>query len=204
MFINILLLYIILITQKTCPKVGEIPQYDVSLLPFQVSISKRNMYFPRRGIISGLSNMVGLWSRPLVKMKSSYRKFDSESNRYLTNNETNVGNNRMKKKSPEGKNLQILPITVNMISRLGFRVLRDRQICFAGRSRRWLALLGNISTQMAIIKGFLLWYLPCIDVQEGFYKSNNGCFDRREKLFQVYLRHYFMRQYWSMYHIGYH
>ena len=127
---------------------------------------------------------------PLIKMISPDRHFDWESIIYHKGGDyTQDDNSATKKNALEEKSYTIVPITMDMISKLGFRVLPDRRLCFGGRTLKGIYLPKNMALQISIIKRFLIWYLPCVEVQGTFYKLNNGCFVRKENDFlKMYLK----------------
>ena len=126
---------------------------------------------------------------PLIKTISPDRHFDWKDVMSYQKDVAPDDNSTTKKSDPEEPPYRVLPITMGMISKLGFRVLPDRRLCFAGRTLKGIYLPKNVAVQIAIIKRFLVWYLPCIDARGKFYKLNNDCFARRENNFlKMYLK----------------
>ena len=93
-----------------------------------------------------------------------------------TNDETQDAPSTVKKNSPEEKANGIVPIAMNLISKLGIRVLPDRRLCFAGRTLKGIILPKNKALQIAIILRFLVWYSHCIEVKGEFHMINKACF----------------------------
>ena len=117
------------------------------------------------------------------------RNFDWENIIYQLMGERQNDNRATKKTFSDEMPNRILPITMNMISKLGIRVLPDRRLCFAGKALKGIHLPNNLSLQIDLIKRFLVWYSPCIELRGGLYKMNNECFFAREILFlKMYLR----------------
>ena len=104
--------------------------------------------------------------------------------------ETQDETSTTKKKNPEDKANGIVLITMDLIVKLGFRVLPDRRLCFAGRTLKGIVLPKNMELQFAIILRLLVWYAPCIEVKREFYRINKACFARRENEFdgKMYLK----------------
>ena len=89
----------------------------------------------------------------------------------------------------KNKTNRIVPISMDLISNLGVRVLRNRQLCLGGKVLQGIFLPKNMMLQLSLIKRFLVWYSPCIEIKQKLYKMNNYCFDRREHDFlRMYLR----------------
>ena len=126
---------------------------------------------------------------PLLKTITPDRRFDWKNIIYYQNDEAHDDNSGSKINAPEESPSRILPITMHMISKLGFQVLPDRRLCFAGRTLKGIYLPKNMALQIAIIQRFLVWYLPCIEDGGGFYKLNNDCFAKRENTFlKMYIK----------------
>ena len=75
---------------------------------------------------------------------------------------------------------RIVPISMDLVSKLGARVLRNRQLCLGGKALQGIFLPKNLMLQHSLIKRFLVWFSPCIKVKRMRYTINKYCFDRRE------------------------
>jgi hypothetical protein len=83
----------------------------------------------------------------------------------------------------------IIPITLRLISKLGVRVLNSGRLCFGGRALKGIFLPKSAAKQISLVKKFLVWYSPCIEVRQKVYQMNGSCFHRRENQFLLmYLR----------------
>ena len=97
---------------------------------------------------------------------------------------------------------RIVPISMDLVSKLGVRVLRNRQLCLGGKALQGIFLPKNLMLQHSLMKRFLVWYSPCIEAKPKLYTINEYCFDRREHEFlRMYLRslqypYYLSQRYW--------
>ena len=80
-----------------------------------------------------------------------------------------------------------LMITLMTLSKLRIHILPDRRVCFAGRIPLGIYLPRNSWMQYKIIKRMILWYLPCLQLQENVYNLNNTCYTRKENQFLIML-----------------
>ena len=96
--------------------------------------------------------------------------------------------------SEKNKVHRVVPISMDLVSKLGVRVLHNRQLCLGGRELQGIYLPKNQKLQLSLIKRFLVWYSPCIGVKQKRYTINKYCFNRRE--------HEFLRMYLKS--LGYH
>ena len=72
---------------------------------------------------------------------------------------------------------------MNMLSKLGFRMLPDRRIRFGGKTLQGVTLPKSNASQISIIKRLLTRYGPCLEAQKNGYQLNEDCFAKRENEF---------------------
>ena len=68
-------------------------------------------------------------------------------------------------------------------SHLGFQMLPNRRIRFAGKTLQGVTLPTETSSQISMIKGLLTRYGPCLESQEGGHQLNEECFTKKENEF---------------------
>ena len=103
--------------------------------------------------------------------------------------------------SEKNKVHRVVPISMDLVSKLGVRVLRNRQLCLGGKALKGIFLPKNRMLQRSIIKRFLVWYSPCIDVKQKHYTINKYCFDRKEhdflRMFFISLAYHHKKDLWK-------
>ena len=133
---------------------------------------------------------------PVMKTISPDRYYDWGSLIYKQNRDVQEIVTKSKQNTSKQTTSRIVPITIKLISKLGVRVLHDRRLCFGGRALQGIFLPGNTSLQILLVKRFLVWYSPCVQIKKNVYEMNKYCFARREKDFlKMYLRSIGYRHY---------
>ena len=124
---------------------------------------------------------------PILQSLSPDPKFKWGS---LTKNENLVMNkNDAGIKNPPEKILHVLPVSSELISDLGLKVLSNRRVCIAERMLTGILMPKNPVLQSILLKKFLIWYLPCMAIDRNTsFMVNEKCFAEREKGFlKVYI-----------------
>ena len=159
---------------EACPMVQRIRQDDISILPFQISISKRGGN--REAMGASFQHNVN----QATKTKFLHQEFDwgiKDGN--ITNDDHSVP--LKAKKAENTKSHIIQPITSTMISRLGLKVLRNGKICIAGRMLDGITLTPNLQSTPSLLRVILFFFFPCLQVKQKLYQLNNKCFMMRQK-----------------------
>ena len=89
----------------------------------------------------------------------------------------------------EKKIYRIIPLSMKLMTKLGVKILPNRRLCFGGRPIQGIFLPRNHSFQVELVKRFLVWYSPCVELSNNRYKINKYCMKRREYNFlKMYLQ----------------
>ena len=167
--------WIILLSQKAdtanCPKMMEVGEQRISHGPFQVSRYKRG----------GIPWFNGLNVHPLIMMLHPDRKFNwtpirEDKGVVPKKNDVSMANTR-----PNSQ--RILTISKELMIKLGWKVLRNQAICFAGRPLDGIRMPRHASLRPLLLRNLFIWYLPCVEVHGNTFKLNKECFAAREYTF---------------------
>ena len=164
-----------------------------SLLPFQVSASKRWMShyeIPR----SQLS------IDPIPRNVAPDKKFALGAQ--FQNKALDTGKDDAWVESAPQDRLTVLPISSDLMSNLGLKVLPNQRVCIAEKVLAGILMPKDIFAQAVLLRRFLVWFLPCMEIQRNTaLRVNNACFAKRENAFlKVYfhsLRRHEYRRYFS-------
>ena len=132
MFLLYSVLYIVIFYLKdSCPSIDNSPPIEASLLPFEVSKSKRS---------SGASEKAppkirrmfrrSVKYHPVVKTISPDRSFDWKGFVESMREKLDDNANTTKTETPKHTNYKIVPLTIDLIDKLGVLVLPSRRLCF--------------------------------------------------------------------------
>ena len=126
---------------------------------------------------------------PLMRVLSPDRHFDWQSVIYKTPNPTQTHLKESKTNGNGKKIYRMIPISMNLIQKLGVIILSNRRLCFGGRPIQGIFLPRNKTMQIELIKRFLVWFSPCVEFANARYKINDICMERREYDFlKMYLQ----------------
>ena len=189
LLLNLVYIFFSFHLQNSCPSIDEHHPIKASLLPFEVSRYKRSL-----GVLDGIRLKNRRMFRrsvtyhPLVKTISPDRSFDWKSFVELTRERLDDDTNITEKETRKHKNYKIVPITMDLIHKLGVLVLPSRRLCFGGELLKGIILPSNTSLQIQIIKRFLMWYSPCLEDEGNALKLNKQCLQQRQHRFlKMYL-----------------
>ena len=181
--------------KDSCPSIDENHPIKASLLPFEISRSKRSLEVSE-GIRLKHRRLFrrSVTYHPLVKTLSPDSSFDWNSFMQLTRKTLDDDKNTTKKETRKLKNYKIVPITMDLIHKLGVLVLPSRRLCFGGEIIKGIILPSNTSLQIQIIKRFLIWFSPCLEDKGNALKLNEQCLHQRQNRFlKMYLHSHGIR-----------
>ena len=102
-----------------------------------------------------------------------------------TSNETKQSSTN----ATEKKIYRMIPLSMQLINKLGVKILSNRRLCFGGRPIQGIFLPRNRLMQIELAKRFLVWFSPCVEFVNYRYKVNTFCMERREYDFlKMYLQ----------------
>ena len=154
-----------------------------SLLPFQVSKSKRSVeYRLKRYQRSRLHHQ-------MLRTLLPDPHFDWMG---FTNPEEMKIENRSSVKTEasrtDNKSYRIIPISLQLIKALGIHVLAEGRLCFGGEPLDGIFLPSEKPLQIELIKRFIIWYSPCLEDDQNTLKLNKICLhDRQIRFLKMYL-----------------
>lgn len=162
-----------------------------SLLPFQVSKSKRSVEYRLKRYL-GYQDQSYQRSRPYHQMLRTLLPdphFDwigfinpeemKIENKSSVKTEALTGNNRT---------YRIVPISLHLIKALGIQVLAEGRLCFGGEPLKGIFLPSEKPLQIELIKRFIIWYSPCFEDDQNTLKLNKICLhDRQTRFLKMYL-----------------
>ena len=173
--------------------------HGAALHPFEVSISKKSLpaFFKQSARFEK-----SVRYHPLMRTISPDRHFNWESAFFQSHREVDKTDATVQKTGSH----HFVPISMDLVSKLGVRVLRNRQLCLGGKALQGIFLPKNLMLQHSLIKRFLVWFSPCIEVKRMRYTINKYCFDRREyeflRMYSVSLGYpqYLVRRDWYLHY----
>ena len=152
---------------------GQMP----SLLPFQVSRSKRGIPWRRLG------HDIRMRAHPIIQTLSPDNDFAwnalfEDRGRITKQNVPPTANRKQ----------AILPVSTKMMSKLGLTILPNRKACFAGKMLAGVKMPRHAALQSLALKYLLIWYLPCVEVPgNDAFVLNENCFaDRENRFLKIY------------------
>ena len=152
------------------------------MLHFEVSRSKRSLNELKR-------SKRGIAYHPLMRTLSPDRHFDWQSVIHQTVRLFQTSVEKSKTNVKEKKIYRIIPLSMKLMKKLGVKILQNRRLCFGGRPIQGIFLPRNHSFQVELVKRFLVWYSPCVELSNNRYKINEYCMKRREYNFlKMYLQ----------------
>ena len=180
----------ILILKRICPQIRK--EYP-----------KRNESpFPKKNVLPGARRMLqrkAIYNiyQKLMKLIRPDENFNWKNIRYTKDKVEKDEMIAGLKHASKTISLRELMMTASNWSKLGVRVLPNGKLCFAGKKLRGIIMPKTRGKQISVVRSFLVWYSPCIDVADDYYKLKDGCFARREdrflKVFLNVLTHYWPR-----------
>ena len=166
-------------------------QSGASLLPFQVSKSKRSVEYRLKRYL-GYQDMRYQRSRPYHQMLRTLLPdphFDWIG--FINPEEMKIENKSSLKTEalPSGnRTYRIVPISLHLIKALGIHVLAERRLCFGGEPLKGIFLPSEKKLQIELIKRFIIWYSPCFEDDRNTLNLNKICLhDRQTRFLKMYL-----------------
>ena len=161
--------------ESHCPQMNAESDRKASLLPFQLSVSKRHI--PQRL----LEQHSRLDVHPMIRMLHLDRGFAWDAlldDGGLFGKKNGIPMRNMMQNEP-----LIVPISKHLMYNLGTKILPNRRTCIAGKMLAGILMPRNTSLQALLLRSLFLYYLPCIEVQGNTFALNRGCFAERENTF---------------------
>ena len=155
-----------------------------SYLPFKISASKRGMFqgeipYSQLSIDPIVQNLTPEWES-------------------LFNNLYHAGNkNSVWVRNPPQKGLHVLPISSELIPNVGLKVLPNGRVCMAEKMLAGILMPKNPSVQYVMLRKFLAWYLPCMELHRNkSFLVNKNCFAEWENTFLRIYYHIYILKSW--------
>ena len=157
-----------------------------SLVPFQVSASKRSVPLVLQTTIKPYLQQIDrpyskFTIRPILRSLLPDKNFEWAS--LLRDSEPVIEEDNTPLTEMSQRETVILPITRKMISALGLAVLPNRRVCVAGKMLAGIYMPKDQATQAILLRGFLAWYLPCIQIRMSTLTVNEKCFAKQQRKF---------------------
>ena len=131
--------------------------------------------------------------KPFGNKKASIVPFEvslSKRRMFLTgasgNSMITTANNDIRVKNRKPIRKVLLPISPEIVSNLGFKVLPDRRVCMAEVMLAGILVPRDWARGSITLKGLLAWYLPCMEIHRNTFRRNKKCFARRQYAFQKF------------------
>ena len=171
--------------EADCPRMEPVNDKRASLVPFQISVSKRGIQKPIP---------LGLLTFHPMSLGVSYTNARLSVEASFADKMLAMKKNDTKKTNSAQTQLTVLPITNEMMGKLGLTVRKDQTVCFAEKLLVGIWMPKNPALRSFLLKAFSTLYIPCIEIHGNTFVLNQKCFARRQNAF-LGAYHYFGKMY---------
>ena len=124
-----------------------------------------------------------------MRVLSPDRDYDWQNLISQTTKPTSNNTKESNTNATEKKIYRMIPLSMQLIRKLGVKILSNRRLCFGGRPIQGILMPRNRLMQIELAKRFLVWFSPCVEFVHNRYKVNKLCMERREYDFlKMYLQ----------------